>query len=217
MKPLASALLLLGFGFLFTGCASYAKRLEMGLVSKVQPAKTTRAEVESRFGHPKETVTGSNGKTVARYFFHEFQPSTDVSWNVRRFEPGQILFRTLTLRYGTSNIVEQKLHDQSITPIRRTNAWFSAGPGLTPESVAFIKTDTTKEAEVVTKFGEPSSRTFDSEGRPVLIWFKVKTRETTWSDPDIQKLMLVLDERRFIHDFLLVEHAVSEFEPLTLH
>jgi hypothetical protein len=51
----------------------------------------------------------------------------------------------------------------------------------------------------------------------VLIWFSVKTRETTWSDPDIQKLTLLLDESRVIRDFVLVEHAVSEFEPLTLH
>ena len=217
MKPSVSALLLLGFGLLLMGCASYAKRLETGTVSKIQPAVTTRSEVEARFGHPKETVLNSKGKTVARYFFHEFQPSTDVSWNVRHFEPGQILFRTLTLKYGSSNIVEQKLHDQSLTPIHRTNAWFSAGPGLTPESVAFIKPDTTKEAEALARFGEPSSRTFDGEGRPVLIWFSVKTRQTSWSDPDIQKLVLVLDESRLIRDFVLVEHAVSEFGPLTLH
>ena len=217
MKRLASVLVLLGVGFLHTSCASFAKRLEVSTVSKIQPGITTRAEVEARVGHPKETVLGSNGKTVVRYSFHEFHRSTDVSWNVRRFEPGQILFRTLTLKYGNSKIVEQKLHDQSVTPVRRTNAWFFAGPGLTPESTAFIKPDSTKEAEAVAKFGEPSSRTFDGEGRSVLIWFSVKTRETTWSDPDIQKLTLLLDESRVIRDFVLVEHAVSEFEPLTLH
>ena len=202
---------------MLTGCTAFTKRLEVSSVSKIQPGKATRAEVEARFGRPKETVLGANGKTVARYFFHEFQPSTDVSWNVRRFEPGQILFRTLTLKYGSSNIVEQKLHDQSLTPVHHTNAWFSAGPGLTPESIAFIKTGSTTEAEAVARFGEPSSRTFDGDGKRVLIWFSVKTRQTTWSDPDIQKLKLLLDERRVVHDFVLVEHAVSEFEPLTLH
>jgi len=217
MKRLASVLGLLAFGLLIAGCASFAKRLEVSSVSKIQPATTTRAEVEAWFGHPKETVLNSSGKTVVRYFFREFQPSTDVSWNVRHFEPGQILFRTLTLRYGASNVVEQKLHDQSLTPIHRTNAWFSAGPGLTPESVTFIKTDSTKEAEAVARFGAPSSRTFDGEGRPVLIWFSVKTRQTSWSDPDIQKLMLVFDERHLIRDFVFVEHAPSEFEPLMVH
>jgi hypothetical protein len=217
MKSIASALWLLGVGFLLTGCASFAKRLEVSSVSKIQPGITTRTEVEARFGHPKETVLGSNGKTVVRYSFHEFHRSTDVSWNVRRFEPGQILFRTLTLKYGSSNIAEQKLHDESLTPIHRTNAWFFAGPGLTPESVAFIHPKSTTEADAVAKFGPPAARTFNGEGRSVLIWFSVKTRETTWSDPDIQKLTLLLDEGRVIRDFVLVEHAVSVFEPLTLH
>lgn len=217
MKSVASVVLLLGVGIFSTGCASFAKRLEVVTVSKIQPAKTTRAEVEGWLGHSKETVTGANGKTVARYFFHEFQPSTDVSWNVRRFEPGRILSRTLTLSYGSSNVVEQKLHDESLTPIHRTNAWFSAGPGLTPESISFLKRDSTKEAEVVAKFGEPGSRTFDGEGRPMLIWFSVKTRQTSWSDPDIQKLLLVLDAGRVVRDFVLVEHAPSGFEPLVAH
>jgi len=208
---------LLGSGIFLVGCASFAKRLEVITVSKIQPTVTTRADVEQRLGHPKETVMGSNGKTVSRYFFREFQPSTEVSWNARRFEPGQILFRTLTLSYGTSNIVERKLHDQSITAIHRTNAWFSAGPGLTPESVAFIKPNSTTEADAVARFGQPSSRTFDGDGRSVLLWFGVKTRQDMWSDPDIQKLVLLLDERRIIREFVLVEHAESEFEPLTLH
>jgi hypothetical protein len=217
MQPLAPVLSLLAVALLLTSCASYAKRLEPGTVSRIEVATTTRAEVESRFGRPKETVTGANGKTVARYFFHEFDPSNDVSWNARRFEPGQILFRTLTLRYGTSGVVEQKQLDQSLTPVHRTNAWFYAGPGLAPESVAFLKARQTKEAELLAAFGRPSSRTFDGDSRPVLIWFSLKTRQTSWSDPDIQKLVVKLDEQRIIHDFVLVEHAIAEFEPLTLH
>jgi len=48
MNRLASGLVQLGFGLLLTGCASFAKRLEVSPVSKIQPATTTRAEVEAR-------------------------------------------------------------------------------------------------------------------------------------------------------------------------
>jgi hypothetical protein len=211
-------LLLVAIGSLaLAGCASFNKRLEVSTVRKIRPQATTRADVEQLIGHPKETVTGANGITVARYFFKEFHRSTDVSWKNRRENPGDILFRTLTIAYNASNIVQRKLHDESVTPIYRTNAWFFAGPELKPETVGFIKRDATTGREAIEKLGEPSSRTFDGEGRTVLLWFNVKTRETTWSNPDVQRLMALLDERGTIHDYVLVEHALSEFEPLTLH
>lgn len=199
------------------GCASFAKRLEVSTVSKIRVQRTTRAEVEQLLGKPRETVLGADGLTVARYFFREYRQSTDVSHFERRDHPGDIRFRSLTLKYGQSNVVEQKLHDESMTPIYRTNAWFFAGPILTPETVAFMKRDFTTEGDLVAKFGEPSSRTFDGEGRPVLVWFHVQTRETSWSDPDVQHLKVLLDERRVVRDYVLVEHALSEFEPFTLH
>ncbi len=199
------------------GCASFTRRLEVSTVSKIQVQQTTRDEVEQLLGKPKETVLGANGVTVARYFFREFRRSSDVSYFERRYHPGDIRFRSLTLKYGKSNVVEQKLHDESMTPIYRTNAWFFAGPLLTPEKVAFMKRDFTNEGDLVGRFGEPSSRTFDSEGRPVLVWFHVQTRETRWSDPDVQRLQVLLDERRIVRDYVLVEHALSEFEPFTLH
>ena len=199
------------------GCASFTRRLEVSTVSKIRVQQTTRDEVEQLFGKPKETVLGANGVTVARYFFREYRRSTDVSHFERRYHPGDIHFRALTVKYGKSNVVEQKLHDESMTPIYRTNAWFFAGPILTPETVAFVKRDFTNEGDLVARFGEPSSRTFDGEGRPVLVWFHVQTRETSWSDPDVQRLQVLLDERRIVRDYVLVEHALSEFEPFTLH
>ena len=198
-------------------CASYRRRLEVPTIARIKAQETTRAEVEELLGQPKETVTDANGITVVRYLFHEFRRSIDVSWHERRDHPGDILFRTVTLKYGTPSVVEQKLHDESVTPIYRTNAWFFAGPGLTPESVAFIKRDFTTEAEVLAKFGEPTARTFDGKSHPILLWFSVRTRETKWRDPNVQRLALVLSERRVVLDYELVEHALSDFEPLTLH
>jgi hypothetical protein len=208
--------LLLAVAFALAGCAAYSRRLEVATVRKVQPHHTTRAEVEDLLGHPKETVTSANGISVARYFFREFRRSTDVSPHKRREHPGDILFRTLTLKYGALNVVEQKLHDESVTPVYRTNAWFFAGPALTPQTVTFIQRGITADREVTARLGEPGSRTFDGEGRTVLVWFNVKTRESTWRNPDVQRLVVYLDERGIVRDYVLVEHRLSEFDPFTL-
>ncbi len=146
-----------------------------------------------------------------------FNVSTDASWQERRQHPGDILFRTLTLKYGPSNVVDQKLHDESFTAIYRTNAWFFAGPVLSFQVVAFIERGMTTEADMIAKLGEPSSRTFDGEGRRVVLWFSMKTRETSWRNPDVQRLMVLLDSRQTVLDYVLVEHALSKFEPLTLN
>src|ERR1051325_2513490 len=207
---------LLLFAFVLAGCASFAKRLEVSTVAKIHPAQTARADVEKLLGRPKETVVSANGVTVARYFLHEFQRSTDASRQTQREHPGDVLFRTLTLKYGASDVVEQKLHDESVTPIYRTNAWFFAGPLLTPETIAFVQRGTTRENDLIARLNEPSSRTFDGQGRSMLIWFSIKTRETTWSDPAVQRFLVSM-ENGVVRDYLLVEHALSEFEPLVLH
>src|SRR5687767_131229 len=173
MKTLCAALVL-GMALAVTGCASAKRRLEVDRVSKVVSGQTTRAEAENLLGHPKETVLGANGISVARYYFHELQRSTDASRQGRRQHPGDILYRTLTLKYSRAAVVERKLHDESITPIYLTNAFYFAGPMMSEQSVSFITRDVTKEAEVIAKLGEPSSRTFDGEGRDVLVWFSVR-------------------------------------------
>ena len=208
---------LLALSLLLAGCASYSKRLEVPTVKKIQPQQSTRADVEKLFGRPKESVVGPNEITVARYFFREYHKSTDASWHNRRDNPGWILFRTLTIAYNRSNIVERKLHDESVTQIYRTNAWFHAGPSLTRESISFVKKGGSTETDLRAKFGEPASRTFDDNGHVMLLWFNIKTRETTWSNPTVQRLKVVLDNLSVVQDYALVEHELAEFEPLTLH
>ncbi len=216
MKTNASGILLLGLGFLIVGCASFAKRLEAVTVSKIQPGSTTRPEVEQRLGVPSETVRGTNGTRVVRYFFHEFERSMDVSHHRRRFEPGLVLFRTLTLSYSPEEVVTRRLYDESLTPIYRTNAWFSAGPVLTSASTAFCQRGVTTHSEAVDRLGRPSSHTFDQTEGSVLVWFSLKTRQSNWSDPDIGKLIMRFDERGVLGDFTLVEHVRINLDPLAL-
>lgn len=208
---------LLALSLLLTGCASFAKRLEVQTVKKIQPHQSTRTEVEKIFGRPKESEIGPNGVTLVRYFFHEFHRSTDANWHNQRENPGEILFRTLTISYDPSNVVARKLHDESVTQIYRSNAWFHAGPPLTPNSILFVKQGVTAEADLRARLGEPASRTFEDSGLIMLLWFNIKTRETTWSNPTVQRLKVILDERNVVRNYVLVEHELAEFEPLTLH
>jgi hypothetical protein len=199
------------------GCASYARRLEVSTVRKIEPRQSTRTDVERLLGRPKETVVGSDGNTVVRYFFHEFHRSSDASRYNRMNNPGLILFRTVTLDYTPSNIVLHKLHDESVTQIYRTNAWYHAGPTLTPESISFIKKGVHTENDLRPSLGEPASRTFDGNGHNVMLWFNIKTRENTWSNPTVQRLQVLLNDQFKVQDYVLVEHELAEFEPLTLH
>jgi hypothetical protein len=191
------------------GCAFYGKRLEVGTIKKIVPGKTTRAEVERLLGPPR-AVIATNNVLLTRHFFHEIEPSRDASSHVRRWHPGDLLLRTLTVRYGPNDIVERKLHDESVTPIYRTNAWYFAGPSLSADTAAFIARGTTTEAELIHKLGEPGSRTFDVDGRVCLAWFSLKRRVRSWSDLPVQRLIVWLDQG-IVHNYLLDEYVLSAF------
>jgi hypothetical protein len=210
MKRLCRALLMtLAPALLLPGCAFYGKRLEVGTVSKVVPGRTTRAEVERLLGPPK-AVTETHGLLLTRHFFHGIEPSRDASIYVRRWHPGNLLLRTLTVNYGTDNIVERKLHDESVTPVYRTNAWYFAGPPLSADSLAFIARGATTEPKLIRSLGEPASRTFDVNGRAWLVWFSLKGRVTNWSDLPVQRLLVRLDQG-IVQDHILDVYVLSSF------
>lgn len=164
------------------------------------------AEVEKIFGRPNETVVASNDKTVARYFFRELHLSRDVSSYQRHEHPGDILFRTLSLRYGPGPVIDQKLHDESLTPIYRHNGWYVAGPTVAPENLLFIHRNKTTAAELIDHLGEPTARTLDHDGAETLIWFSVKARRDRLGDAEVRRLIVRMDERRVVKDYAVVTH-----------
>ncbi len=210
MKSVGPALLLiLSAVLVLSGCAFYRKRLEVETVSKIVPGKTTRAEVERLLGSPRAFIT-TNGFILTRHFFHEIEPLRDSSFHARQWQAGDLLLRTLTVRYGPNDIVDRKLHDESVTPIYRTNAWYFAGPPLAADTAAFIARGATTEAELIRKLGDPSSRTFEVDGRVCLAWFSLKRRVKSWSDLPVQRLVVWLDQG-IVQDFLLDEYVLSAF------
>jgi hypothetical protein len=189
---------------LLVGCVSNARRLDVPAVAKIKVGSTTTAEVEKIFGRPSETVIGPKERAVARYYFREFRVKNDVRAYERHEHPGDILFRTLSLRYGPDRIIEQKLHDESVTPIHRLNEWFAAGPTLLPENLNFIRKDATTKAELTDALGEPTSQTMDVQGLPVLIWIGGKVRRDRLADAEVRQLIVLLNERGMVKDYAVV-------------
>ena len=179
--------LLLSFA---TGCQIPAHRLEVAPVKTIVPGSTTRSVIENKFGQPSETMTSPSGNMVARYFFHNFIASTEASISHRWDNPGTVLFRTLTLLYDTNGIVLRKLHDESMTPVRRSRShWIEGGPNLDPQELTLIKTNETRGADLVARLGEPLSRSLNTDGSPLLIWFYGRDRLDRMGMPEGKKLI----------------------------
>lgn len=206
MRAFVNHLCVLSLFWFAVGCTSIARRLDVPAVAKIKVGTTTVTEVEKIFGRPNETVAGPDNQAVARYFFRELRLSRDVSRNERREHPGDILFRTLSLRYGPGRVIEQKLHDESVTPIRRYNGWYVAGPTVAPENLTFIQRNKTIAAELIEHLGEPASRTFDHDGTPMLIWFSVKARRDRLGDAEVQRLIVVMTDQQVVKDYAVVTH-----------
>jgi hypothetical protein len=195
------------------GCAVYDRRLEVDTVTRVRPGETTRKQVEKVLGPPREVVTLTNG-FLARHYFHGLRPSRDASRHHRKWQPGELLFRTLTLRYDDRQLLVRKLHDESVTPVFRTNAWLFAGSALTTETTSFVARGVTTGQELIRRLGEPASRTFETNGLPQLVWMSARVREKAWGDAIVDAFVVTLDERGVVGDFEL-KHDPSLVHPFT--
>jgi hypothetical protein len=194
---------LLVVSLLFCGCYSPARRLEVSSVKRLSPGMS-RAEAEQVIGAPKETILGSNGKTVARYFFDEYHRLNDSSQYAQFHRPAEVLFRSLSLLYNDKGVLERKLHDESVTPVRRNwNEWIEFGPALDKNNLAISK-EAEQPANLVKRFGEPMSRTLDSHGHVILNWLYFRARADRLGQPTA-RILSVLTNGDAIEDFALAE------------
>jgi hypothetical protein len=196
-------------GLAATGCQTKARRLEVAPVRKIVPGQTTMAEVEKAFGAPHERLTGSNGKTVARYFFGEPRLNNHVSRTERNNHPVDLVLRTLTLSYGSNLVIERKLHDESVTPVLRVNSRFNAGPGLRPANLNFLRRGETKKSELIEKLGEPTSTTFTPGGAPLLIWFSASYHADFVVDKEARRLIVELNNNSAVEDFIVADNDLD--------
>ncbi len=191
------------------GCKTSVRRLAVGPVRKIVPGQTTMAEVEKEFGPPHERVTGSNGRTVARYFFGEPRLNNHVSPIERSNHPVDLILRTLTLGYGSNAVIARKLHDESVTPMLRVNARFDAGPSLQPGDVQFLRRDQTTRSELIARFGEPTCTSFQSDGLPLLMWFSGSYRPKFVNDQEARRLVVKLNAGSRVDDFAVVDNDLD--------
>jgi len=183
-----------------------AYRLDVANVRKIVPGTSTRAEVERIFGQPDETLSGADGKLVARYYYRQPIVSTEASRVQRHDHPGDLLLRTLTVRYNSSGTVERKLHDESITPVRRSDSgWVEIGPDLDPAAVSRIEKGKTTAAELLAQLREPASQTLDVTGARLLVWFYYKDRLDRLGQPVARELLVVLNDKGAVADYVLRE------------
>lgn len=166
-----------------------------------------REDIERRLGPPAEVVTGSNGKSVADYYFHEYRRSEDSSRYTRYQNPGSVLYRTVSLLDDNRGVMERKVHDESITPLRRDwNQWIEIGPSLTAQTLNIAKGGDTAET-LTRRFGEPISRGLDPHGHTVLRWYNARGRVDRLGEFR-SKLLTVVLENGVVTDF-----ALSEADP----
>jgi hypothetical protein len=208
-SALLSLLLPAAIFVLNTGCTSTARRLHVAPVKKIIPSQTTIAEVEKVFGPPHERITGSTGRTIARYYYGEPRLNNHVDRLERRDHPADVICRTLTLLYGPGQVIDRKLHDESLTAVVRYNARFVAGPTLLPANLTFLRSGVTKKAELIGHLGEPTSTSFTVEGAPLLMWFSFTYRPNFVADREMRRLVVELDESLVVRDYAVFENDVG--------
>lgn len=201
LLPIIGSLLL----FIVAGCSTSARRLDVAPVRQIVPGTTTVKEVEGIFGPAPVKLTGANGKTVARYFHRTVFRSEEASRYERYWRPAELRVRTLSVLYGPNGIVEKKLHDESVTPVHRSREWLESGPMLRPDEPAYIKRQLTSADDLIKRYGEPTSRALDTEGRTCLMWLYLKDRTDRLGQPVGRMLLAVLDEQNMVLDHTMLE------------
>lgn len=192
-----------------TGCVSSARRLEVSAVRQIKVGASTLADVEKLFGRPAERVAGSDQQTVARYFYRRMSMNNDVRASERQEHPGDILFRTLSVRFGPDQVIDQKLHDEIVIPVLHYNKWLHIGPSIGPDVLGRIHKGRSTEAELADLLGEPTSRTFQADGKPLLVWVNVKTRADGFHNTEAHRLLVTLDSRKVVREYVVVTEDVE--------
>lgn len=184
------------------GCHSPGRKLDPILMSQIQEGTTTRAEVESIFGAPKCVLTGANQKTLTRHNYQVNRPNP--GWRgVAEGNAGSILLRSLTALYGSNQVVEKLLFNESSTVVRRTRDGILIG--WSPDNVDFTKIikNITSHGELLLWYGAPTVQTLTIDGERLLCWgfhqrgaFAIQRRD--------QEFQVILDEDNFVKNFAIM-------------
>jgi hypothetical protein len=183
-----------------TGCRTPAQKLEPSFISQIQEGTTTRAELEQIFGQPKRVFKGSNQKTLT---LHKYQINRhNPGWRgFAEQEAGSIVLRGLTVLYGTNQVVEKYLFDQSSTIVHRDGDGIVIGWSPAKADFTKIVKGITSHGELIQWYGAPTMRTLTIDGERELLWSFLRTTTRFQSDEREQEFHVILDNDDFVKDF----------------
>jgi len=169
MKKVYSLLALLVVTSL--GCVSAGSRLERHVVDRIQEGVTRRAEVEKILGAPRSTLQGSDRKVLVDYAFGRYHPgSQPEAIGPTSRVIGSVWERSVSILYDTEGVVLKKTHFETERRIRADEDRVWTGQNISDDDLKFIEPGVTTFAEITKRFGRPSAKGLNLQGRFVYDW-----------------------------------------------
>lgn len=183
-----------------TGCRTPAQKLEPSFIGQIQEGTTTRAELEQIFGKPKRVFRGANQKTLTLHKYQINRPNPGWRGFAER-EAGSIVLRGLTVLYGTNQVVQKFLFDQSSTIVHRDGDGIVIGWSPAKADFTKIVKGITSRGELIQWYGAPTMQTLTIDGERELCWSFLRATRQFRSDEQEQEFHVILDNDDFVKDF----------------
>lgn len=181
-------LCLLLIASLWAGCASSSRDLGHAASLKLKPGMTS-AEVIKVLGKPEHTVSVDGQKTLAYYYSWRKDP--------RHTEPstgydGPTSVQLLSLRYDATGKLEEFLSsDGAIIGNLKIRGGAEAGTFVQELDVTKIVSQLTTLAELIARFGQPTSKSVSISQSPNYHWLFVDTAPS--GSAKTQELLVSVD------------------------
>lgn len=200
-RSLTRLLPLLLLTSLFAGCSTPGLFLEESAVSKVKPGME-RKEVLKLVGQPGRTLKGPDGDFLDEYRTILDQPT----FSKRTTVTGSMSLRSLQVYYSADGKVSFVDSYKAAIPYwQQLNGVVHAGIRGGMEAVPKIEKGVTHLYELTEKIGEPMLVTRDFDGDKYYVWYVYEAPRNSNALKVKSELRLVLDDNKYIADYLIVE------------
>jgi outer membrane protein assembly factor BamE (lipoprotein component of BamABCDE complex) len=186
---LASALLLLAFGFL-AGCESPGRALAKSAVDQIRDGQTTKAEVEMVFGEPMQMTKSPTGSALYLYQrFYGPDRHDPSSFAAPRRDESNLL--VLSILFNSAGIVAKHIYSHTQPDFNRVRQ--NTGRKLGQEELGRIVPEKTTRAELAAWFGPNWSEELTLSGHRLVVWLYADAYNVG-GRVEVQALEVLLDE-----------------------
>ena len=149
------------------GCMTADKQLDqVAVMDKLQKGQTQQ-EVRGRFGMPKQSQTGSNGKSLD--IFRVNLPKITAQPGSKS---GTVEVRSLHVLYNPQAQVEDFIYYSGEAAVSsRLNQKWEAGRWFGPDALNKIQRGVTSRENLIQMFGRATVEGLDINGNKVMSWF----------------------------------------------